>query len=87
MQEKIPELVINGKNTMPVSDIDQFKGHEGSALHGVEIPTGRIETAVTPERNKFKFAAVRTAIHGTAEGRIAAVDHFIHVFNNRLAWM
>lgn len=53
LQEEIPELRINGKNTMPVSDIDQFKGHRGSALHGVEIPTGRTETAVAAERDEF----------------------------------
>ena len=53
IQEKLPELFINGKNTMTVGDIDQLKGHGGSALHGVEIPTGRAEAAVAAERNKF----------------------------------
>ena len=50
---KTPELFINGKNTMTVGDIDQLKGHGRSALHGVEIPTGRAEAAVAAERNKF----------------------------------
>ena len=53
IEEKIPELRINGKNTMSVRDIDQFKGHRGSALHGVEIPAGRTETAVAAERDKL----------------------------------
>lgn len=53
IQEKLPELFINGKNTMTVGDIDQLKGHGRSALHGVEIPTGRAEAAVAAERNKF----------------------------------
>lgn len=53
MQEKIPELFIDGKNTMPVRDIDQFEGHRGSALHGIEISTGGTETAVTAERDKL----------------------------------
>lgn len=53
IQEKLPEVVINGKNTMPVGDIDQFKRHGGSALHGVEIPAGRAETAMAAERNKL----------------------------------
>ena len=53
IQEEIPELLINGKNTMPVSDIDQFKGHRSSALHGVEISAGRAETAMAAERNEF----------------------------------
>ena len=53
IQEKLPELFINGKNTMTVGDIDQLKGYGRSALHGVEIPTGRAEAAVAAERNKF----------------------------------
>ncbi len=53
IEEKLPELFINGKNTMTVGDNDQLKGHGGSALHGVEIPTGRAETAVAAERNKL----------------------------------
>lgn len=53
IQEKLPELFINGKNTMTVGDIDQLKGHGRSALHGVEIATGRAEAAVAAERNKF----------------------------------
>ena len=38
---------------MTVGDIDQLKGHGRSALHGVEIATGRAEAAVAAERNKF----------------------------------
>ena len=53
IQEKIPELRINGKNTMSVSDIDQFKGHRGCALHSVEVSTGGTESAVTAERNEL----------------------------------
>ena len=52
-RKKLPELFINGKNTMTVGDIDQLKGHGRSALHGVEIATGRAEAAVAAERNKF----------------------------------
>lgn len=36
IQEKISKLLINGKNTMSVSDTDQFKRHRSSAPHGVE---------------------------------------------------
>ena len=53
IKEKLPEVFVDGENTMPVGDIDQFKGHGGSASHGIEIPTGRTETAVTAERDKF----------------------------------
>lgn len=66
---------------MPVGDVNQLKGHGRSALHGIEISTGRAETAVAAERDKFKLSAVRTAIHGTAIGRIAAVYHLIDIFH------
>ena len=53
IKEKLPEVFVDGENTMPVGDIDQFKGHGGSASHGIEIPTGRTETAMTAERDKL----------------------------------
>ena len=34
IEEETAELVINGKNTVAVWDIDKLKGHGGSALHG-----------------------------------------------------
>lgn len=86
-QEEIPELFVNGKDTVAVGDIDQFKGHGSSALHGVKISAGRAETAMAAEGNKLELSAVRAAIHGTAERRITAVDHFIYVFYDRLTWM
>ena len=33
------------------------------------------------EKDKFELTAVRTAVHGTAEGRITAADHFIDIFH------
>lgn len=87
IEEKSAEIFINGENTMPVGNIDQFKGHRGSALHGIKVSAGRTETAVAAERDEFLFATVGTAIHGTAKGSIAAVDHFIHVFNDRSTWV
>lgn len=53
MQEKIPELFIDGEDTVAVLNIYQFKGHRGSALHGVEIPAGRAETAMAAEGDKL----------------------------------
>ena len=67
LQEKITEGRINGKNAMTVSDINELKGHRGSAIHGIFITAGRAETAVTTERNKLEISAVDTAIHGTTE--------------------
>lgn len=34
IQEKLPGLFVNGKNTMAVGNIDEFKGHRGSLLYG-----------------------------------------------------
>ncbi len=53
IEEKIPELLINGEDAMAVGNIDQFKGHRGSALHGIEVSTGRAEAAVAAKRDKF----------------------------------
>lgn len=86
-QKKLPELLINREDAMAVDDIYELKGHRSSALHGVEITTGRAEAAVTAERDKFQLAAVGTAVHGAAERGITTVDHFIYVVNNRLTWM
>ena len=85
-QKKLPELFINGKNTMAVGNINEFKGHRGSALHGVEISAGGTEAAVAAERDEFQLSAMRTAVHSPAERGIAAVNHFFHVFNDRIAW-
>lgn len=87
IEEKIPELLINGKNTMPVGNIEQFKGHRGSALHGIKVAAGRTEAAVASERDEFQLSTVRTAVHGTAKGRVTTVNHFIYVFNHRSTWM
>ena len=66
---------------MAVGNIHKFKGHTGSAFHGIFVATRRTETAVTAEWNKFKFATGRAAIHGTAESRVATVDHLVDVFH------
>ena len=87
IQEKSPEQLINGKNTMPVGNIDQLKGHRGSALHGIKVAASRTEAAVAAERDEFQLSTVRTTVHGTAKGRVTTVDHFIYVFNNRSTWM
>lgn len=87
IEEKVPELGINGKNAMAVDNIDQFKGHRGSALHGIKVAAGGTKAAVAAERDEFQLSTVGTAVHGTARGRITAADHFIHVFNHRSTWM
>ena len=87
IEEKLPELFINGKNTMTVGDIEQLKGHGSSTLHCVEISAGRAEAAMAAKRNKFELSTEGTAIHSPTKGRVTTVDHFIYVVNNRLTWM
>ena len=84
IEEKLPELFINGKNTMTVGDIEQLKGHGSSTLHCVEISAGRAEAAMAAKRNKFELSTEGTAIHSPTKGRVTTVDHFIHVFYHRL---
>ena len=83
IEEKVPEQGISSKNTMPVGNMNQFKRHRGSALHGIKVAAGRAEAAVAAKRDEFQLSAVRTAVHGTTKGGVAAVDHFIHIFYNR----
>lgn len=53
LKEEVPELAVNGENTVAVGAVDELKGHGGSALHGVQIPTGGAEAAVAAERDEF----------------------------------
>lgn len=52
-KEEVPELAVNGENTVPVNGADELKGHRSRALHGIQIPTGGAEAAVTAERDGF----------------------------------
>ena len=79
IEEKVPELFVDGKDTMAVWDIDELKGHGGSAFHGIFDAAGRTEAAVAAERDKLLLTAGRAAVHGTAKGRITAVDHLIDI--------
>lgn len=72
LKKKVTEIFIDGKNTMTVLNIDQFKRHTGSAFHGIFVTAGRTKTVVTAERNKLQVTAVRTGVHGAAKRGIAA---------------
>lgn len=86
-KEKVPELFINGENTVAVLDIKEFKRHRGSTFHGIFIATGGAKAAVAAKRYKFKFTAVRAAKHGAAKRRIAAVKHPVDIFHLRFSGM
>lgn len=72
---------------MAVLDVNDLSGHGSSAIEGIFVSTCRTETALASERDKFPLPAVRATIHCTTIGRIAAVDHLVHVFYHRLTWM
>ena len=46
----------------------------------VFVAAGRAETALTSERNEFKFSAMGTAIHGTAMRRVTTMNHLVDIF-------
>ena len=52
-EKVISEMFINGKDTVSVLDIDELKGHTGSAFHGILVSTGRTKTTVTAEKEQI----------------------------------
>jgi len=87
LEEKIPQVFVNGKDTVPVPDIHQLKGHIGSPFHGIFIAASGTETAFAAERDEFELPAVWAAVHGTAKGGVTAVNHFFDIFQFRFAGM
>ena len=87
LQEKITEGRINGKNAMTVSDINELKGHRGSAFHGIFITADRAETIVTTERNKLEISTVDHLIdifHLSRSGMKSIFDFFIMICKDLL---
>lgn len=72
IEEKRTEIFINRENTVAMRNIDKFKRHTGSAIHGIFVAAGGTKAAVATKRNKFKIATMSAGIHGTPERRIAA---------------
>ena len=77
----MPELFINGKDAVAVFTAQEPEGHGGGAFLAVFETTGGTEPALTAERDELQLTALRTGIHGSAEGKIAAVYHLIDVFH------
>lgn len=81
--EKVAEFFWNGKDTVPVIAVDQFAGHSGSPITGIEIPTGRAKAALAAERDEFPLIAIKAMVQGTAKRRITTVDHLVDIFHFR----
>ena len=80
-EKEFTKIFIDCENTMAMCDINQLKGHTGGAFYGIFVATGRAETAVASEWDKFKLAAMGTTVHGTAKRWITTVDHLIDIFH------
>ena len=78
------EFAGDGKNTVSMLDINDFKRHGSRPVNGVHVAAGRTEAGMTAERNKFEISTARTGIHGTTKGRIAAVNHFFYILDDRV---
>lgn len=82
IQKERAQVLVNGKDEVPVCTANEFKGHFSRAVNTVFIATGGAELRMAAERDKFKFATVGAAIHGAAIRRIPAVYHFINVLHD-----
>lgn len=49
MEEEFTELFIDGKNTVTVGNINEFKGHRGSTFHGIFIAASGTEAAMAAD--------------------------------------
>lgn len=81
-KEEVPEFFGDGKDTVSVSTVDEFKGHGGSARNGIFVAAGGAKAAVAAERTKLKEAASRAGVKSAAKGGVATAQHFINVLND-----
>ena len=68
-------------------DFNEFKGHRGSAIHGIFITAGSAETTVTTEGNKLEISAVDHLIdifHLSRSGMKSIFDFFIMICKDLL---
>lgn len=72
---------------MTVDTGNELRGHAKRTYLIVLVAAGRTEAAVTTKWYELEVTAVRTAIHGTAIGGIAAVNHLINIFDYRRSGM
>lgn len=82
LKEKMAEGLVNGKDQVPVSAVDELKGHSSRPVIGIFCTAGGAKLGVTAERDKFELATTRAAVHGTAIGGITAVDYLFNVFHD-----
>ncbi len=86
-KEKMTEGFVNGEDKVPVSTVDEFKGHSNRPVVGIFYTTGRAKLGVAAERDKFEIATMGAAIYGTTVRRIATIDDLFDVFHNNRSWL
>jgi hypothetical protein len=86
-QKERTEFPGDGKYTMAMRNVDDFKRHRSSPVDGVHVAAGRTKTRMTAERNILEISATRAGIHGITKGRIATVNHFFYVLDDRVTRM
>ena len=86
-QKERTEILINGKNTVSVSTGDKFKSHTSGTFLGIFDPTGRAKAAFATKGNKLHVIAMRAYVHSAPKGRVATMDHPVHVVNDNRTGM
>lgn len=86
-QKERTEILINGKNTVSVSTGDKFKSHTSGTLLRIFDPTGGAKAAFATKGNKLHVVAMRAYVHSAPKGRVATMDHPVHVSNDNRAGM
>ena len=81
-QKEMTERFVNGKDQMPVSTVNQFKGHSSRPVVGIFCTACRAKLGMTAKRDKFKISAMGTAIHGTTIRGITAVNDLFNIFHD-----
>ena len=72
---------------MSVGTGNKFKRHGRRPLFGILYTTGRTESGMATERNKFKMATSGAGVHGTAISRVSTMNHFRNVFYFNISGM
>lgn len=78
----MPQILVNSKNTMSVSTVNELERHGSSPVNGIFGTAGGAEPGVTAKRDEFEFAAMSASIHGAAIRGIPTMDHLFDVFHD-----
>ena len=81
-KKEVAQILVNGKDTMSVSTVNEFERHGSSPVDGIFGTAGRAELGMTAKRDEFEFAAMGASIHGAAKRGIATIDHLFDVFHD-----